>query len=141
MNIKIRHVGPATETVVLADGIDIADSLYGLVVTIGSKGVTTIALDLVDDGVIDLDLEDPVIVLRESTVKALRLLGWSAPGDTKVTEWPLSMVETNEIVGHLMSLGTRDGLLCANNFNDKMGASARRKASIDDAPAYREAQS
>jgi len=63
---------------------------------------------------------------------------WATAADQALScEWPLSMVETNEIVGYLLSLGTRDGILLGGKLNDKMGASARRKASIDDAPAYR----
>ena len=63
---------------------------------------------------------------------------WATAADYALSpdEWPLSMVETNQMVGYLLSLGTRDGILLGGKLNNLMGASARRKAGIDDAPAY-----
>lgn len=42
-------------------------------------------------------------------------------------EMPLSLMETQQIVEHLMKDGTRSGLILADRLNSAMGASARRR--------------
>lgn len=76
MNIIIKHKGSAQQTVVLADGLDIADSLSGLNVSIGVKQVATIQLDLADFGELYLDLDNPKVTLSKETIKLLHKLGW-----------------------------------------------------------------
>ena len=44
------------------------------------------------------------------------------------TQWPLSLERTHAIVEHLLTDGTRDGLILGNELNAAMGASARRRA-------------
>lgn len=43
-------------------------------------------------------------------------------------KWPLSLDRVNAIVEHLLSDGSREGLILADELNVAMGASARRRA-------------
>ena len=52
----------------------------------------------------------------------------AAEAKVAAVEWPISLHETQQIVGHLMTQGTREGLILSDLLNKKMGASARRRA-------------
>jgi hypothetical protein len=82
MKIEIKHEGPSIETVVLVDGENIAGSLTGLSVSIGASQAATVNLELFI-GDISILLTDPKVVVDESTINTLKLLGWTPPVQDK----------------------------------------------------------
>lgn len=70
----------------------------------------------------------------ERIIAVKTLLGTRVFGLTATT-FRVSLDLLNQVVEHLMHDGTRNGLILANELNMALGASARRNAMRDDAPA------
>ena len=78
MKVEIKY-SPDAQTIVLLDEEDITDSLYGVTLTINSKQMASLQLDLVMQHGVTAKLKNPTVFIPEATKTALRLLGWTEP--------------------------------------------------------------